>query len=208
MALELARRGANVRLHHSIHHFNLTTDYCCQVVITYTSSSSGSIANDLASQIKSLPNAAHATTVRANMGDLTAPSAIVAASLEAFGPHIDILVNNAAVQTTRALQDVSAEDIQGVFDVNVRGVILLTQAVLKHLRRPGRVVNISSVGARQGFAELGLYCGSKAALEGLTRSWAGELGGVSILFFFLLLLRSSVLISARGADVGSGWDDG
>ena len=43
------------------------------------------------------------------------------------------------------------------------------------------MVNISSVGARQGFAELSLYCSSKAALEGLTRSWAGELGGVRVI---------------------------
>jgi 3-oxoacyl-[acyl-carrier protein] reductase len=40
-----------------------------------------------------------------------------------------------------------------------------------------RIINISSVGARSGFAELSLYTSSKAALEGLTRSWAGELGG-------------------------------
>jgi 3-oxoacyl-[acyl-carrier protein] reductase len=113
------------------------------------------------------------------MSDLSAPKTIVDATLAAFGPYIDILVNNAAIQTTRALKDITVEDYEGVYEVNVRGVILLTQAVLKHLRAPGRVINVSSVGARQGFAELSLYCGSKAALEGLTRSWAGELGGVS-----------------------------
>lgn len=152
-------------------------------MITYTSASSESIAASLVTQISSLSNSATATAVRANMADLSAATTIVDASLAAFGPHIDILVNNAAVQTTRALKDISVEDITGVYDVNIRGVILLTQAVLKHLRRPGRIINISSVGARQGFAELSLYCSSKAALEGLTRSWAGELGGVSAFRF-------------------------
>lgn len=51
-----------------------------------------------------------------------------------------------------------------MFNVNVRGVILLTQAVLPHLNPNARIVNISSVGARAGFKNLGLYCSSKAAL--------------------------------------------
>lgn len=126
-----------------------------------------------------MPNPATAISVRANMSDLSAASNIVTATLDAFGPHIDILVNNAAIQVTRALKDISVEDYTSVYDVNIRGVILLTQAVLPHLRAPGRIINISSVGARQGFASLSLYCSSKAALEGLTRAWAGEMGGVS-----------------------------
>ncbi len=52
----------------------------------------------------------------------------------------------------------------------------MTQAVLPHLRAPGRVINISSVGGRSGFATFSLYCSSKAALEGLTRCLAAELG--------------------------------
>jgi len=55
-------------------------------------------------------------------------------------------------------------------------VHLLTQAILPHLRAPGRIINISSVGARSGLAGLATYCSSKAALEGLTRCWAAELG--------------------------------
>lgn len=92
--------------------------------------------------------------------------------------QVDILVNNAGVDRVRALgENITADDFAAVFDVNVRGVLLLTQAVLPYLRAPGgRVVNIGSVGARAGFPGLGLYCASKAALEGLTRCWAAELG--------------------------------
>ena len=150
-----------------------------QVVITYTSASSASIAADLVAQIASLPNSATAIAVCANMSDPSAPESIVKATRDAFG-HVDILVNNAAVQITRGLKDVSVDDYNAVYEPNIRGVILLTQAVLPHLRAPGRIINISSVGARQGFAELSLYCSSKAALEGLTRAWAGELGSVSV----------------------------
>jgi 3-oxoacyl-[acyl-carrier protein] reductase len=64
-----------------------------------------------------------------------------------------------------------------MFDVNVRAALLLTGAVVPHLRAPGRIINMSSVGARRCFANLALYAGSKAAIEGITRSLAHELGG-------------------------------
>lgn len=80
------------------------------------------------------------------------------------------------MQITKSLAEITLEDYQSVYDVNVRGVILMTQAVLPHLRPKSRVINISSVGGRAGFGELSLYTSSKAALEGFTRSWARELG--------------------------------
>jgi 3-oxoacyl-[acyl-carrier protein] reductase len=110
------------------------------------------------------------------MADPAAPDAIVKVTTDAFGPHIDVLVNNAAVQVTRDLVDISREDYDKTYDANVRGVIFLTQAVLPHLRAPARIINISSVGGRAGFASLSLYGSSKGALEALTRSWARELG--------------------------------
>lgn len=60
--------------------------------------------------------------------------------------------------------------------LNTRAPLLMVQAVLPHLRRPGRIINISSVGARAGYAGVGVYSASKAALEGFTRNWAAELG--------------------------------
>jgi 3-oxoacyl-[acyl-carrier protein] reductase len=53
----------------------------------------------------------------------------------------------------------------------------MTKAVLPHLRAPGRIINMSSVGARFGPPQLALYAASKAAVEGMTRSLAQELGG-------------------------------
>lgn len=93
------------------------------------------------------------------------------------GDKIDILVNNAGVEVVKTLAEVTLEDYEHAYNTNVRGTILVTQAVLPHLPERGRVVNITSVGARAGFAGLGLYTSSKAAVEGLTRSWAAELGG-------------------------------
>ncbi|OQV05191.1 hypothetical protein CLAIMM_09972 [Cladophialophora immunda] len=158
MALDLARRGA-------------------KVVITYTSASSTSKAASLVETIESLPNASSAISVRADLSQVTAPAEIVTQTLAHYGPAIHILVNNAAVQLTRGLGEITRVDYERVYDVNVRGVILMTQAVAAHMPARARVVNVSSVGARAGFANLSLYTSSKAALEGLTRSWAAELGG-------------------------------
>ena len=52
----------------------------------------------------------------------------------------------------------------------------MVQAVLPYLRRPGRIINISSIGAQEGYRATGTYASSKAGLEGYTRNWAVELG--------------------------------
>ncbi|KAI1622943.1 dehydrogenase with different specificitie [Exophiala viscosa] len=159
MAMDLARRGA-------------------KVVITHTSPSSESKAAQLVSDINGLPYSSQAISVRADMRDTSSPKVIVDATLKAFGSEIHILVNNAGVALSKSLSEMTLpEDYDSVYEVNVRGVILLTQAVLPHLPACSRIINISSVGARAGFAGVSLYTSSKAALEGLTRSWAGELGG-------------------------------
>lgn len=157
MALDLAKRGACVTL-------------------TYTSASSEERAAAVVRQISELPNSTSATAVRADAAEPSSAEKVVAETLRAFGPHIDILVNNAGVQITKTVADITPADFQAVYAVNVLHPILLTRAVLPYLRAPGRIVNVSSVGGRAGFAQLSLYTSSKAALEGLTRSWAGELG--------------------------------
>ncbi|OAP61235.1 hypothetical protein AYL99_03436 [Fonsecaea erecta] len=183
MALDLARRGAKVS---SVQFSSVqSVQYALAmslslVVIVYTSPSSASKASRLVATIQDLPNASAAISVQADLSQESAPATVVTATLAHFGgpqAAIHILVNNAAVQITRPLGAITLADYERVYDVNVRGVILMTQAVLPHMpARGGRVVNISSVGARAGFAGLSLYTSSKAALEGLTRAWAAELG--------------------------------
>ena len=62
-----------------------------------------------------------------------------------------------------------------MFTVNVRGAILVAREALPHLADGGRIVNIASELAYLGRAEASVYCATKAALLGLTRSWAREL---------------------------------
>ena len=96
--------------------------------------------------------------------------------------HVDILVNNAGGvlgQVGRPLEDVTTEQWQDIFNVNVSGAFYFSQAVapgMKHARG-GRVVNISS-GAGLGISLTGIqaYASAKAAQIGLTRQLAHELG--------------------------------
>ncbi|TRM70109.1 hypothetical protein BD626DRAFT_563795 [Schizophyllum amplum] len=149
-----------------------------KVMITYTSPSSATLARSLATRISELENGAEAATVRADLRLPESPAAIIHATLDAFSVQtIDILVNNAGVELVRPLVGTTAADFTNVFDVNVRAVIFMTEAVIPYLRAPARIINVSSVAARRGYAGYTMYCASKGALEAFTRACAAELGG-------------------------------
>lgn len=88
---------------------------------------------------------------------------------------IDLLVNNAGIMREASLSAITAEDIDKHFAVNVRGAILVTREALPHMGEGARIVNIASELAYLGRANASVYCASKAAVLGLTRSWAREL---------------------------------
>lgn len=109
--------------------------------------------------------------------DLAKEGDIVAAAAEGARRlgGCDILVNNAGILQEAPLGRISAEHVDRMFAVNVRGAILMTREVLPHLADGGRIINIASELAYLGRAEASVYCATKAALLGLTRSWAREL---------------------------------
>lgn len=115
------------------------------------------------------------------MSDLGAPHAIIQAALQEFkSDKVHILVNNAGLGDNRPLEDVTLDGYNKLMDVNVRAVIFMTQAMLPLFpAQPhggGRIVNLSSISARGGYATQSVYAATKAAVEGLTRVWATELG--------------------------------
>jgi 3-oxoacyl-[acyl-carrier protein] reductase len=109
--------------------------------------------------------------------DLTREGDVIAAVAEAAARlgGIDILVNNAGIMREAALPDITADQIDMHFAVNVRGAILVTREALKHMGSGSRIINIASELAYLGRANASVYCASKAAILGLTRSWAREL---------------------------------
>lgn len=148
-----------------------------QVTLVYTSSKSDGLVTKLALDIRSLNNGSDAIVVQADLAKTDAPENIVTMTVRHFGPSIDILVNNAGVMFAKPITETTPEDYAAIFDVNVRAPLLMTKAVVPHLRAPGRIINMSSVGSRFGPPQLALYGASKAALEGMTRCLAQELGG-------------------------------
>ncbi|KAK6344617.1 hypothetical protein TWF718_006575 [Orbilia javanica] len=170
MALALAKAGA-------------------KVVIIYASQSSTATANNIVKEISSLPhnlnNPSTTTTttpsslaIQADLRDPTCFPEIIKKSLP-LSPsnNINIIVNNAAVQIGLPVSEISENDFTDTYTLNILAPMLLLKASLPYLPPNSRIINISSVAGRSGFPGLSLYCSSKAALEGLTRSWAAELGG-------------------------------
>lgn len=102
-------------------------------------------------------------------------------TVEAFG-GIDIVVNNAAFIQMTPLDQVSVEEFDQTFAVNVRGPMLLAQAALPHLKASdaASIVNISSVAVAMGGQTMALYRASKLALLGLTKVMAKEWGADGI----------------------------
>ncbi|MBN9220349.1 MAG: SDR family oxidoreductase [Mesorhizobium sp.] len=109
--------------------------------------------------------------------DLAREADIIAAvrqGVERMGGY-DILVNNAGILREVSLDAISQDHVDRMFAVNVRGAILVAREVLPHLPDGGRIINIASELAYLGRANASVYCATKAALLGLTRSWAREL---------------------------------
>ena len=95
--------------------------------------------------------------------------------MENFG-QIDVLVNNAGLEVASPIDDLQETDWQELLDVNLAGVVRMTQAALPYLTAPdGVIVNISSALALGGCAGFSVYSASKAGLIGLTQSLACEL---------------------------------
>ncbi len=107
--------------------------------------------------------------------DLQQPESVretVAAVVEEFG-QLDLLVNNAGVFASEALESISVEQWDGMFATNTRGPFLMAQAAYPHLRAAaGRIVNIGSLGGVHPWATHAHYCTSKAALHMLSQTMA------------------------------------
>lgn len=91
--------------------------------------------------------------------------------------QIDVLVNNAGYAIVGALEECSMEEIRKVFETNLFGLIEVTKAVMPHMRerKSGHIINISSVAGLVSTPALGIYNGTKFAVEGLSEALAIEL---------------------------------
>ncbi|HEF5870214.1 TPA: SDR family NAD(P)-dependent oxidoreductase [Burkholderia cenocepacia] len=121
-----------------------------------------------------------AIAIQADSADPVAVRNAVDRAAEAFG-GLDILVNNAGIFRAGALDDLTLDDIDATLNVNVRAVIVASQAAARHLGEGGRIVSTGScLATRVPDAGMSLYAASKAALIGWTQGLARDLGARGI----------------------------
>ena len=103
--------------------------------------------------------------------------ACIAKVLELYG-RIDILVNNAGILKHALLLEMDEKDWDKIFEVNVKGTFLMTQAAGKVMKEQkyGKIINMSSCSGKKPTWEEAAYCSTKSAIIGLTRVTALELG--------------------------------
>lgn len=106
---------------------------------------------------------------------------VIAEATDRLG-QIDILVNNAGILKPTTLENLDEKTWDAHFDVNAKGVLLMTNAVLPQMRarRSGRIINIASIAGRQGVETQGHYAATKATAITLTRVYSQEAGADGI----------------------------
>ncbi|MEM1483793.1 glucose 1-dehydrogenase [Oscillospiraceae bacterium PP1C4] len=105
---------------------------------------------------------------------------VIDTAMQEFG-HIDILVNNIAVQYPQnSIEDISAEQLNNTFATNIISFFYMTKSVMPHLKAGGAIINTSSVTAYQGKATLIDYSATKGAIVSFTRSLALSLAASGI----------------------------
>ncbi|MBB3937310.1 SDR family NAD(P)-dependent oxidoreductase [Aureimonas phyllosphaerae] len=139
-------------------------------------------ASASADAAKSLPGSGH-VGIACDVTDKASCEAAAASAIEAFG-RVDILINNAGITQPLKTLDISLENWGRVIDVNLTGVLLLSQAFVPHMKEKGggSIACMSSVSAQRGGGIFGgpHYSAAKAGVLGLAKAMAREFGPAGI----------------------------
>lgn len=153
-ALEFCRRGADVVFH-------------------YSGSRDGAMSAVEEAQQR---YASKAAAIQADFRDPDGPARLGRNAVKFLG-GIDVLVNNASITMNRTFEQVTPDQFDTLYNVNIRAMFFLTQAVVPTMRKQGRgvVINTSSIHAFEGYQEHTVYAGTKGAIVAFTRVLAIEL---------------------------------
>jgi 3-oxoacyl-[acyl-carrier protein] reductase len=141
------------------------------VVVNYASSKSG--AETVVDAITAAGGKAIA--VQGDVSKDTEAEGIIDAAIKNYG-KLDILVNNSGVYEFAPIETITEEKFHRIFNINVLGLLLTTQAALKHIGAGGSIINIGSVVSRITPAASSIYTGTKGAVDAITGVLARELG--------------------------------
>jgi 3-oxoacyl-[acyl-carrier protein] reductase len=141
------------------------------VVVNYASSKAG------ADQVVAAITAAggKAVAVGGDVSKAADAQGIIDAAITTYG-HLDILVNNSGVYEFAPIEAVTEESFHRQFNINVLGLLLVTQAAVKHLKEGASIINIGSVVSRITPPASAVYTGTKGAVDAITGVLARELG--------------------------------
>ena len=145
------------------------------VVVNYASSKSG--ADKVVESITSAGGKAIA--VKGDVSKAADAKALVEETIKSFG-RLDVLVNNSGVYEFGALEAITEESFHRMFNINVLGVLLVTQAASKHLPEGGSVINIGSAVSRITPPHSAVYTATKGAVDAITGVLSRELGSRKI----------------------------
>ncbi|TAM51386.1 MAG: glucose 1-dehydrogenase [Paraburkholderia sp.] len=141
------------------------------VVVNYASSKAG--ADAVVSAITAAGG--KAVAVGGDVSKAADAQGIVDAAIETYG-RLDILVNNSGVYEFAPIEAITEAHYRKQFDTNVLGVLLTTQAAVKHLGEGASIINVSSVASTITPPESAVYSGTKGAVDAITGVLARELG--------------------------------
>ncbi len=146
------------------------------VAITYASD-----AKSAAAVVKAIEsNGGKAIAIQADSTDAEAVKDVVEKTVAALG-GLDILVNNAGTAIPKPFEEQTLDEIDRMFNINVRGTLAATQQALKHIKSGGRIITIGScVGERMMTPGLVAYSATKGAVKMFTQGLSREVGGRGI----------------------------
>jgi 3-oxoacyl-[acyl-carrier protein] reductase len=141
------------------------------VVVNYASSKAGADA-----VVKSITAAGgKAVAVGGDVSKAAEAQGIIDAAIKNYG-RLDVLVNNSGVYEFAPIEGVTEEQFHKIFNINVLGLLLVTQAAAKHLGEGASVINIGSVVSSLTPPASSVYTGTKGAVDAITGVLAKELG--------------------------------
>jgi len=141
------------------------------VVVNYASSKAG--ADKVVAEITT--SGGKAIAVRGDVSKAAEAQGVIDAAVKKFG-HLDILVNNSGVYELLPIEAFTEEHYNKIFKVNVLGLLLTTQAAVKHLGEGASIINIGSVVSSLTPPNSTVYTGTKGAVDAITGVLAKELG--------------------------------
>ena len=141
------------------------------VVVNYASSKAG--ADAVVAAITAAGG--KAVAVGGDVSKAAEANGIIDAAIKNYG-RLDILVNNSGVYEFTPIEAITEEQFHRAFNVNVLGLLLITQAAVKHLSEGASIINIGSVASRITPPNSVVYTGTKAAVDAITGVLSRELG--------------------------------